>query len=241
MADIPADLLAVAKKKLPEVKFDTARKIKVKGEDAFEIRGKQPNGKVREVEVSAGGEHDRGRIIAACDPTVGLCPQPLACSLTSSMLTAVRQYLVVLAIALWLGGFTFYAAVVVPTGAEVLGGSVEQGFVTRARHAAFELRSRSPRCWFCCGMSSPSAASCWPPPGWAMLLAQLALFAFHRRLDAMLDPATHDIADDFHFLHEVYLWIAAIQWGLGLAHVWCVLAGSAQATATGFRGENLGF
>jgi hypothetical protein len=54
-ADIPADLLAVAKKKLPAVKFDTARKIKVKGEDVFEIRGKQPNGKVREVEVSVGG------------------------------------------------------------------------------------------------------------------------------------------------------------------------------------------
>jgi len=55
-AEIPPDLLAVAQNKLPNVKFDTARKIKVNGGDAFEIRGKQPNGKVREVEVSVAGE-----------------------------------------------------------------------------------------------------------------------------------------------------------------------------------------
>ncbi|HEX4146308.1 MAG TPA: hypothetical protein VHY91_22600 [Pirellulales bacterium] len=54
-AEIPPDLLSVARKKLPQVKFDTARKIKVKGADAFEIRGKQPNGKVREVEVLQDG------------------------------------------------------------------------------------------------------------------------------------------------------------------------------------------
>jgi hypothetical protein len=55
-ADIPAESLAAAQKKLPNVKFDTARKIKYKGGDAFEIRGKQPNGKVREVEATPDGE-----------------------------------------------------------------------------------------------------------------------------------------------------------------------------------------
>ena len=55
-AEIPADLLTVAQKKLPQVKFDTARKIQKQGKDAFEIRGKAPNGKVREVEVSDAGE-----------------------------------------------------------------------------------------------------------------------------------------------------------------------------------------
>ena len=56
IADVAPDLLEVAKKTLPEVKFDSARKIKVDGEDVFEIRGKQPNGKIREVEVSASGK-----------------------------------------------------------------------------------------------------------------------------------------------------------------------------------------
>ena len=51
-----------------------------------------------------------------------------------------------------------------------------------------------------------------------------ALMAIHPRLDALLDPATHDIVPDFHWLHEAYLWISGIQWGLGLAHVWFLLA-----------------
>lgn len=51
-----AELVKVAQEKLPNVKFESARKIKVKGEDVYEIRGKQPNGKVREVEVSDAGQ-----------------------------------------------------------------------------------------------------------------------------------------------------------------------------------------
>jgi hypothetical protein len=140
------------------------------------------------------------------------------------MPTAVRQYLVVLAIALWLGGFTFYAVVVVPTGAEVLGGSVEQGFVTRVVTRWLNLIALAALLvllWNVIVSPGKLLAATWL----GMVLAQMALFALHPRLDAMLDPATHDVAADFHLLHEIYLWIAAIQWGLGLAHVWCVLAG----------------
>ena len=36
-----------------------------------------------------------------------------------------------LAMALWWGGLTFYAAFVVPIGVEVLGGATEQGFITQ--------------------------------------------------------------------------------------------------------------
>ena len=36
------------------------------------------------------------------------------------------RFLVLAAFAFWVGGFTFYAAVVVPTGTEVLGGAAEQ-------------------------------------------------------------------------------------------------------------------
>ncbi len=139
------------------------------------------------------------------------------------MHTALRQYLVVLAIALWLGGFTFYAAVVVPTGAEVLGGNIEQGFVTQevTRYLNWiALGALGILLWNVVVERGKLLAATWL----GMLLAQLLLFALHWPLDAMLDPATHDVASDFHFLHEVYLWIAAIQWGLGLTHVWCVLA-----------------
>jgi hypothetical protein len=56
IADVPADLQAVAQKALPNVKFETARKINVHGEERLEIRGKLPNGKIREVEVTPAGE-----------------------------------------------------------------------------------------------------------------------------------------------------------------------------------------
>ena len=56
LSDISPDLLQVAQKALPNVKFDSARKIQVNGEDAFEIRGKMPSGKIREVEVSTSGK-----------------------------------------------------------------------------------------------------------------------------------------------------------------------------------------
>jgi len=56
LADISPGIMEVAQKTLPTVKFESARKIKVNGEDVFEIRGKMPNGKIREVEVSMSGK-----------------------------------------------------------------------------------------------------------------------------------------------------------------------------------------
>ncbi len=48
--------MEIARKELPGITFDTAYKLKVDGKDAFEIRGKNKQGKIREVELSATGE-----------------------------------------------------------------------------------------------------------------------------------------------------------------------------------------
>jgi len=53
---VPANLLEIAKKELPGYTFDTVYKMKVDGKDAYEIRGKNKEGKSREVEVSITGE-----------------------------------------------------------------------------------------------------------------------------------------------------------------------------------------
>jgi hypothetical protein len=53
---VPAKVMEVARKQLPGFTFDTAYKMKVDGKDAYEVRGKDKRGKVREVEVSATGE-----------------------------------------------------------------------------------------------------------------------------------------------------------------------------------------
>ena len=53
---VPPVAMDAARKTLPDIKFDLARKIKVDGQDALEIRGKDARGKVREVEVSPAGK-----------------------------------------------------------------------------------------------------------------------------------------------------------------------------------------
>ena len=53
---VPANVMEVARKQLPGFTFDTVYKMKIDGKDAYEVRGKDKRGKVREVEVSAKGE-----------------------------------------------------------------------------------------------------------------------------------------------------------------------------------------
>jgi hypothetical protein len=56
IAEVPANVMEVARKQLPGYTFETAYKMKIDGKDAYEVRGKDKRGKVREVEVSAAGE-----------------------------------------------------------------------------------------------------------------------------------------------------------------------------------------
>lgn len=51
--EVPANLLKIAKEKLPDVTFDQAVK---KSNGVLEVRGKDKKGKVRDVEFSKSGE-----------------------------------------------------------------------------------------------------------------------------------------------------------------------------------------
>jgi uncharacterized membrane protein YkoI len=53
---VPANVMESARKQLPGFTFDTVYKMKIDGKDAYEVRGKDKKGKVREVEVSTTGE-----------------------------------------------------------------------------------------------------------------------------------------------------------------------------------------
>jgi hypothetical protein len=53
---VPPNVMEVARKTLPGYTFDTVYKMNVDGKDAYEVRGKDGRGKVREVEVTATGE-----------------------------------------------------------------------------------------------------------------------------------------------------------------------------------------
>ena len=44
----------------------------------------------------------------------------------------IRRYLLLMSLMFWQGGFTFYSAVVVPIGSDLLGSGRDQGFITRS-------------------------------------------------------------------------------------------------------------
>ena len=50
--DVPPELVAIAREKLPDVRFDTVWR---KPSGTFELRGKGKNGKIREVDIRPDG------------------------------------------------------------------------------------------------------------------------------------------------------------------------------------------
>jgi hypothetical protein len=145
-------------------------------------------------------------------------------------MNSLRRYLVFQAFALWQGGFLFYAAVVVPTGTEVLGSSAAQGFITARVTDTLNLiglaalglavwdlaltrdpsRRRTTVRWWCWGV---------------LAVGQLVLFLCHELLDSYLDPTRSFIENwpPFRPVHRVYLWTSTIQWCTGLGFAWATL------------------
>ena len=145
----------------------------------------------------------------------------------------VRRFLFVMAVAFWLGGFTFYASVVVPTGMKVLGGHVKQGFITQQVTGWLNLSG---------AVALPilfwNTLAIWSARGrcarWTlavtlvtMSLVQVELFLLHPAMDRLLDPQAREVLDynRFDTLHWIYLMSSTIQWVAGLLHVWSAVAG----------------
>ena len=144
----------------------------------------------------------------------------------------VRRFLLAVSLAFWLGGFTFYGAVVVPTGMKVLGGHVRQGFITQQVTDWLNLASLVAipiilwdiaRLWHANGrVWRVVSAGAWV----AMALLQIELFALHPLLDRLLDPVAREVLDRgrFDVLHRVYLMSQSVQWAAGVIFVWCAVA-----------------
>jgi len=133
---------------------------------------------------------------------------------------------------MWMGGFTFYAEIVIPTAAHVLGSERQVGFVTEqvtrwlnligiAALAVFlwntlaEWKGLSARLrkWFAAAMGT-------------MVLAHGGLFVTHPLIEQMLDFGAHRVKDYDRFvaLHDVYLTFATVQWTAALVYLWLSLA-----------------
>ncbi len=139
------------------------------------------------------------------------------------MMGMLRRMFVVAAFAFWQGGFTFYAAVVVPIGRQVLGSAKEQGFITRQVTVYMNLAGGCALALFAWDIAGAKDPAAWRRRlRWVtwlgMVLALAILFWLHPHLDQMLDPETWGIFDrpNFRTYHRWYLWISTVQCGLGL-------------------------
>jgi hypothetical protein len=146
------------------------------------------------------------------------------------MLIVLRRFLAIAALMFWQGGFTFYAAVVVPIGQWVLGSHLEQGLITREVTwylnvsgafaigiLAIELQSS--------GVSRQLQLK-WRWAIWGgMALVLFALVIMHPAMDALIDANEHTITDrvQFRIRHRIYLWVSTLEWILGIAYLWLML------------------
>jgi hypothetical protein len=138
------------------------------------------------------------------------------------MLT-LRRYLVIIVLMFWQGGFTFYAAVVVPISTSVLGSRIRQGFITReVTHyinvaAAVGLMLLA---WDVLATRDPSRIRGHVRAGlWlVMAVCQALLLAMHSHLAGLMQEKGHIIQEEetFRSLHRIYLWTHTVQWGAGL-------------------------
>jgi hypothetical protein len=139
-------------------------------------------------------------------------------------MTALRPFLVLTAFALWWGGLTFYALVVVPVGTTVLDSAVAQGAVTQTVTVWLNRIG-----WLTLG------AMVWdtthgPTRGrWGILVLlvviQFALLGVHARLDDLFQTQHREVLDPvaFRWWHITYLWLTTLQWLGGVAWLWRTL------------------
>ena len=144
----------------------------------------------------------------------------------------LRRYLTVIALMFWLGGFTFYASVVVPVGTAVLKSDLRQGFITRRVTFYLNLAAAVALTVLLGELLltvDPSRRRRLARLGlWGiMALCQIALFFGHSYLDDQLQPKGMMILEHetFRLVHRLYLWTHTVQWGAGLIYIGLMLRG----------------
>lgn len=129
-----------------------------------------------------------------------------------------RRFFVLAVLMFWLGGLTFYGAVVIPIGRMTIG-QPSQSLITRQVAWVLNLsavvlllplawdqlsgRVRSRQRW----LVWLGFGLCVPPLHW-----------LHMQMSAMMDGASSPFGT-FHAVHRAYLWINMLQWVLALVYL----------------------
>lgn len=133
----------------------------------------------------------------------------------STIVRRLWTVFVVLLFAVWWGGLTFYAAIVIPVGSEQIG-ETEQGFVTQQVtqwHNALLT-----------AMTLCLLIEAWWQRRWqlwtvafGLAVIDAALIFQHLQLTAVMDFSSRSVPDGFYPQHAIYLWLTSVEWTLGLA------------------------
>ena len=133
-----------------------------------------------------------------------------------SRFAMVRRALAVLLLALWWGGFGFYAGRVVFIGHEVWRSRIRQGFITERVTTELNwlaLATLAIAGWEVFASRPTTRRTAWF--SWMVaLLCTAVLFAVHLKMAGMLDFTARQVIDDgrFYQWHRIYLLVATVQW-----------------------------
>ena len=132
---------------------------------------------------------------------------------------------------MWMGGFTFYAEIVIPTATKVLGGGRHVGFITEQVTHWLNLIGLAALAVFLWNLAAEwhgqasGGRLCFAIAWGTMVLSHIGLFATHPLIDRLLDPQGHQVRDYDRFvtLHTVYLTFATAEWVAALFYMWLSL------------------
>jgi hypothetical protein len=134
-------------------------------------------------------------------------------------MSMLRRCVLLAALMYWQGGFTFYAAAVVPIGSEVLRSHLSQGMITRRVAIHLNIAAGIALALWAWEVACTVDAVRWRRRTrwglWASLMLALGVLIWlHPVLDDLLDLEHGVIVDPalFRPLHRVYLYVSTAQW-----------------------------
>jgi len=143
-----------------------------------------------------------------------------------------RRFVVIGAIAFWVGGFTFYTGVVVHVGAAALHSHRRQGFITQHVTNWLNLSGAIALIVLLWELLASRASPKWVRrtmlAAWLIMAAlQVSLAALHPMMDRVLNPDTREILDEPRFgnFHAAYVWLSTTQWCAALLFIFAMLWG----------------
>ncbi|QDV21632.1 hypothetical protein Pan153_63220 [Gimesia panareensis] len=127
---------------------------------------------------------------------------------------AIWPYILCLVWGIWWGGLCFYAVVVVPIGTELIG-SVEQGFITQQVTQWHNALSILAVLCLCIEAGRRQSRLLWGT-GAILAIVVVCEFVWHIHLTALMDFQDQSVPEHFYGAHAIYLWMTAVEWGIGL-------------------------